>query len=278
MFFDQTLASQFHRDGFLVIPDFISQNALADLQTLYRKYPPELEMQGRGIYSNIEEQPKPVNKMIEQTIYSAFSPQLNKIFKNYKIYGGSFLIKGYGDNTATSLHQDWTAVDEANYPAFSIWIPLQDVSITTGCLTVVRGSHHWAETIRGVNFPSIYISMDGPAAKYTSTLPIKVGEAVVFSMNVFHGSTENLQGFQRPAMHLALAHADANLVHYLYQPSSNSFDVIDCNNDLLYNFIFEMKSGRLPESAKILRQIPNSVQKRMEEDQWLDLAAKCFEN
>ena len=227
MFYDSALAEKFYQNGYLILPDFLDATSLEDLKSLYKRHLPGLNMHDKGIYSNLEENPKTTNKNIEASIYQAFDRSLNAIFKNYKIYGGSFLIKGYGSNTQTELHQDWSAVDESRFPAFSVWIPLQDVDEKSGCLTVVSGSNHWKRTVRGINFPSIYIPMEGVASEYVINLPVKAGTAVVFAMNVFHGSRLNLQGVPRPAMHLALTHKGAQLIHYLYQSQLEKFAIID---------------------------------------------------
>jgi hypothetical protein len=273
MFYDQALAKDFYQNGYLILPDFLEAKKLEDLRSLYGQHLPGLNMHERGIYSNLEENPKTINKNIEATIYQAFDRSLNTIFKNYKIYGGSFLIKGYGTNTQTELHQDWSAVDESRFPAFSVWTPLQDVDEKSGCLTVVSGSNHWVKTVRGINFPSVYVPMEGEAAEYVIDLPIKAGTAVVFAMNVFHGSRLNLQNSPRPAMHLALTHKEAQLIHYLHQSPSEKFAVIDCNEDVLYDFIFDMKNGVIPAHAEVLDYIWDAKKLRITESEWLALAA-----
>jgi hypothetical protein len=274
LFFDPALAMQYYLDGYLVIPDFLNDAGLNKLRTLHTRHLPVQNMEGKGIYSNLEENPMDTNKDIEQTIYDSFSESMNAAFHNYQIYGGSFLVKGWGDHTQTDIHQDWCAVDEKKFPAFSVWVPLQDVDETSGCLAVVPGSHLWADTVRGVNFPSVYIPLQGEAGKYVTRLPVKAGTAVVFSMNLFHGSFPNLQGFQRPAMHLVLTSAGADIIHYFHQARQDKFAVVDCNKNLLYDFIFDMQSGVLPAAAKVLDTVDNASQKRLTEEEWMKLAAE----
>jgi len=274
MFYDPALAKKFYQNGYLILSDFLNAEKLQYLRDLYDGHLPGLNMHDKGIYSNLEENPKAINKTIEASIYKAFDQSLDLIFKNYKIYGGSFLIKGYGANTQTELHQDWSAVDENRFPAFSIWTPLQDVDEKSGCLTVVSGSNHWVSTVRGINFPSVYIPMRGDASKYIINLPIKAGTAVVFALNVFHGSRQNLQNIPRPAMHLALTHKDAQLIHYFHQPDDEKFAVLNCNEDVLYDFIFEMKNGLIPTHAEVLDYVDDRKKPRIIEAEWLKLAEK----
>jgi ectoine hydroxylase-related dioxygenase (phytanoyl-CoA dioxygenase family) len=115
--------------------------------------------------------------------------------------------------------------------------------------------------------------MEGEAAEYVIDLPIKAGTAVVFAMNVFHGSRLNLQNSPRPAMHLALTHKEAQLIHYLHQSPSEKFAVIDCNEDVLYDFIFDMKNGVIPAHAEVLDYIWDAKKLRITESEWLALAA-----
>jgi hypothetical protein len=278
LFRDEALAGSYHRQGFVIIPDFINQKEIEDLRTLHRQNAPRLNMAEKSIYSNFEENPMKVNLAIEDAIYQAFSASIRKYFRDYRIYGGSFLIKGYGGTTKTDIHQDWIAVNEEQYPAFSIWVPLQDVDERSGCLIAVPGSHRWASTIRSVNFPSVYVPLDRIAEKHMRKLSIKAGCAVVYGMNTFHGSMPNLQGKERAAVHLVLTNREASLIHFLHEPDKKQMAVVECSRDFMYDYIFDIQKGKYPPSMRVLGYIEDTGHWRMTEAQWQSFAEAELRN
>ena len=205
---------------------------------------------------------------IEQTIEAAFALGLQSYFANYQIAGGSFLIKGYGDATATPLHQDWNMVDETRHVNFSVWVPLQDVDHNSGCLHVLPGSHRWFGTLRGANMPSVYVSLPPPLWHTAPALRVAAGTAVVFAVNVFHASEPNLTGQPRPAVHLALTNKHAPLLHYVKLPDGSIAEV-SCPREALYNFIFEVKKGHIPAGMHTLRILPSGTGQCPTEEQLL---------
>jgi ectoine hydroxylase-related dioxygenase (phytanoyl-CoA dioxygenase family) len=211
-------------------------------------------MQERAIYSNLEQYPRQVNTAIEKTIEQAFQQNLNAHFANYQIAGGSFLVKGFGPGTETLLHQDWNMVDETQAVNFSVWVPLQDVGEGRGCINVVPGSHRWFNTLRGVNMPSVYVKVPPELEHHVRRLNVKAGTAVVFAVNVFHGSEPNLAQVPRFAVHLALTNQHAQTLHALRMPDGTVAEV-ECAREFLYDFIFNVKEGNIPTGLRVIRTI-----------------------
>jgi hypothetical protein len=263
IFKSASLTEEFLTNGYVVLP-FLSENELSELSALFDKYKPRFG--DYSIYSNLEDNDLEINLYIEHKIRELFTRSVEKYFCDYKIFGGSYLVKGLGENSDTQLHQDWNAVDENKDISLSIWVPLADVNESNGCLQVIPGSHRWFSTIRSANFPSLYVKVDPELECKTVSIPVKAGTAVVFALNLFHGSKPNKTGDIRKAVHLALVNNDAQIIHYVRATEENTIFKVMCDKDFLYKELFNILKGNIPEHLKILESIPNSHSLRVNED------------
>lgn len=210
IFRDNKLGRQFMQNGFCVIGDFLGESDLAAIGNLYD----ELNLvELHEIYSNIKDRPEEVNSRIDATLVSIFRPSLEKHFVNYRTGGGAFLVKGTGESSVSSLHQDWNVVDESKFVSMCVWCPLIDVDESNGCIQVVRGSHGWFRSLRSINMPSICVDFDKVESRLEA-IPVKRGSAVIFAHNSFHGSRPNYSGRIRPAASVSVMNRDADMVHY----------------------------------------------------------------
>lgn len=201
---------QFSENGFCVFDNFLNEQELAQVDALYEK----LNLKElHEIYSNIKDRDESVNTEIDATLVSIFKPSLDLYFKDYRTGGGAFLVKGTGESSVSSLHQDWNVVDESKYVSMGVWCPLVDVDEKNGCLQVVKGSNNWFNTLRSINMPSICVDFEKVESKLVS-IPAKRGTAVVFAHNVFHGSMPNYTGEIRPAASVSVMNKEAGIIHY----------------------------------------------------------------
>jgi hypothetical protein len=90
------------------------------------------------------------------------------------------------------LHQDWTFVDESRYQAIAIWCPLVEVSAENGCLRVVPGSHRLNNHPRGFQESFPYTDLLPCIERYYLVdVPMKAGQAFVYTQTLFHSSLPN---------------------------------------------------------------------------------------
>ena len=254
LFRSELLAREFEENGFVVLP-FLTEKEVNEIKQLFNKYKPR---EGNyHIYSNLEDNSPAVNLTIENKISEIFQRSIDSTFCNYKIYGGSYLVKGTGIDSATTLHQDWNIVDESTDTSLTIWVPIQDVDETNGCLQVIPGSHRWFSSIRSSNISSLYIKFESNIQKALVSLPVKAGTAVVFAFNLFHGSKPNQTQNLRKAVHLALVNQQAETIHYIRDTANKKILKVRCDKNFLYKEMFDIVKGKIPAQLDIIDSFPD---------------------
>lgn len=209
-FINPTYQNNFDKDGYFVIPDFLDETQLNKVENLYK----ELGVDSlSGMYSNVLYKDQLTNETINKSLVEIYEPSVKRHFLNYRIAGGSFILKGTGEDSVSRLHQDWNLVDENKFKSVFVWCPLVDVDETNGCLQVLPGTHKWFNSIRSINMPSVCISFDDVKPLLTA-VPVKKGAAVVFAHNLFHGSFPNKSNQLRPVGAVSIFTEGAQGIHY----------------------------------------------------------------
>ena len=100
----EKLQKEFEEVGAIKIPNFLNKDALLQIKQIYSEM--GLTKLG-GIYTNVKDQGSEYNVKVDQLLRSLFSNSIEEHFENYQLGGGAFLIKGTGESSHSSLHQDW---------------------------------------------------------------------------------------------------------------------------------------------------------------------------
>lgn len=82
------------------------------------------------------------------------------------LYEDSLLVKEPGTSERTAFHQDMAYFHVTGQQVCTTWCPLDEVSVETGAVQYVRGSHLWATEFK----PNFFVS--------TATIPGSEGEDV----------------------------------------------------------------------------------------------------
>lgn len=206
------LQKEFEEDGAVVIPNFINPNKLVEIQRLYEEYGVK---NLSTIHSNILDGKPEFNHKLKYACKALFKESIDANFENHYVSGGAFLLKGTGESSVSSLHQDWTLVDETQYTSASIFCPVEDVTLENGCLQILKGSHRWFYNIaRSINMPSVFIEFS-QIKRGLKALPVKAGEALLFDHKVFHGSLQNHTNKIRVAVAVGINTKGAELFHLI---------------------------------------------------------------
>lgn len=250
-FLNPAYGQQFDRNGFVKIPALVNNKMLCELQNLYKT---TLKGKSGGfMYSNYHDLSYAENEAIKQEIVSVCSGILEGLLNEYRIVGASFIIKGAGEHSDSRIHQDWSIVDESQYKSQILWIPLVDVNEHNGCLQVISGSHLWFKTIRSESISSLFLKFNVAINKFLTPVPLRMGDAAVFSMKVFHGSRQNLSTQERPAAVITLIDKKARYVYY-HREMDGSVKVLDCNDAESYRKTYEYCKGRSQTEATVLME------------------------
>lgn len=238
----------FRKNGFITIPNFLNEEEIEKLVSLYSTLKIEnLE----EIYTNIKDRDLELNEKIDVYLKALFQPSLDKYFADFIPSGGVFIVKGTGEKSESSLHQDWNVIDEEKYLSCCVWCPLVDVDESNGCLQIIPTSNNWFKSIRSSNIRTLFVDFKN-VKKQLVAVPVKKGTAVVFAHNVFHGSKPNFTEVIRPVASLSLISKDATPIHYL--KNNDTIDIISADKKFYQNEVKKIFEGIKPDV-----QVLNSI-------------------
>lgn len=210
IFLNPDLQQRFELDGYVTIP-ILSEEEAAQLKG---KYEETVESVPDGFYSTSFYKDEALKDSLDFAVQDVLEGKLDKIFKAHQNLGTCYLSKAPGQAGEMPCHQDWTVVDESTYDSMTIWIPLQDVDSHNGALQVIPGSHRFSDIIRSPFFPSPLSEIDTELRKDLVDVPLKAGEAIIFSQALIHASPPNTSDEPRLAVTYGLIHEDAQLMFY----------------------------------------------------------------
>lgn len=150
-----------------------------------------------------------IRKELHEFIRNEFKPVLDELFLNYKIATSTTVVKKKG-GTRFQAHQDPTICDERCFSSINLWIPLEDVDKSNGCLYFIPKSHIRYNKIRGVE-----IGM--PKLKFFDSLRKKridliQGECILFDPRTFHGSFSNKSSNNRLSILFSIVGEDVPIL------------------------------------------------------------------
>jgi ectoine hydroxylase-related dioxygenase (phytanoyl-CoA dioxygenase family) len=219
LFKDKALQDAFDREGYVVI-DLIEREQVEDLLTFYNGLN-HAPMPTYGFQVSLDNEHSDFVREISDRLTSTVSPFVDMVFRDHQIFTASFVVKEKNPLGIVPPHQDWTFVNERDYWSASIWCPLVDVDMHSGCLGVIRGSHRFYDHVR----PSPSPQYEPPFKDqlftifpYLQLIEMKAGQALVFNNRTFHASPPNTADQSRIAFGLGITHRDAEIQHYYLLP------------------------------------------------------------
>jgi len=247
---DSRLQADFDRQGFVVTPLLSGQQVDALLDVYHRHITDGVS----GLYESSRHNPYPVNRSINQAIREQVEIAGQELFLPSKLYGGTFMVKSCTDSTILPLHQDWSVVEE-KYRTFFLWCPLMDVSKVNGCLFVLPGSHLYFQSRRSGSYPSDRFILPVGLHRHLVDVPLKAGEAILYSDDLFHGSYANNGSCDRVVVTARVTEGEANLVYY-HKAGEHHVEVYQADEEFYLTHIDALAKGRLPEDARKLYRRP----------------------
>lgn len=216
IFKDPKLNSDFEVNGFVVLPLLTAQ----ELTALNALYEPAAFENPAGFYSTSFSQNELLKNKLNAQISACVAPKAELIFEPFKPLGSCYLSKAPGSLGQMPVHQDWTVVDESIYDSITIWIPLQDVDASNGALQVIPGSHRFSTALRSPFFASVINDIAPVISQDLQTIPLKAGEAIIFSQALMHASPPNTSTQNRLAVTYGLIPDAADLYFYYQNPTT----------------------------------------------------------
>lgn len=235
----QVFQSQEDHESFLkngyVIKQLLDQPEVTHLQMIYERLHPDGV---KGFYSTTFHPDPDHRQEVNDSILETAMPRIEAIFKDFKIYFASFIVKEPGPQSKLIMHQDMTLVDESKYNGINIWCPLVNLTTVNGAIEVLPRSHRLHPTYRGSSLPDLYDGMVPEVKSFLQALHLKAGEAVIFDQSIIHNSPPNLSSNPRPVINIFVTHKDAKIqiAYHNKEVEPDKVELFEQEDDFLMNF------------------------------------------
>lgn len=236
-------------NGYIKLP-FLEEQEINELNAFYSK---QEIINNTPCFASNTILAKDQNKAISDTILHNIRNKADNLFTNYEIHGGTFLIKGK-KNGELSLHQDSTIVDNENDSAYFLWIPLENVTKSNGCMFVIPKSHLFFNNYVSYSLKNEDINRKYVPSNFIEDIEMNKGEILIFSSRLFHGSYTNKTDKKRVAINVLLTNKNASLVYYNKKTDTTISKYIIAPVDYL-NSYNDYSKGNLPSNAVFEKDI-----------------------
>lgn len=236
--------AQFHRDGFIMLPNIVPISEIArvleSVTTLFHQRAGRNEGAQRDMLGHDDDGAPAVQPEIDNP--SNYAPELrhNLLTANAAAIASQLLgdkaypnfehaiLKPANSGTATPWHQDeaYKGDSTLSYDQISIWVPLQDVDESNGCMKYVPRRTHLSRVLehQSVGGDPLVHALECIADDFDPnqavSLPVSAGGATVHHSRTVHAATANLSNEPRYAYVLAFrvpAEKDAERNDFLWQ-------------------------------------------------------------
>jgi hypothetical protein len=245
----------FDKQGFIVLP-FLTAEEVAILDKRFDELHPNINQGGffSGSYSTDSEYKKTASEFIVQTFSRAYA----ELFIDYQPFGGAFLYKVPGANSALAAHQDWSIVDERLNVALNCWVPLCDVTMENGPIMIMPGSQFdKLNVVRSPTLPFFFSGDDDMVVDQLIPMEVKAGTAVILNQSVIHYSPPNMSDKIRKAITAGVKSEGAQMYFHYKVPDKDELEVFAMPDNFFIsfkNFIEDM--GKRPYLGKSIGVIP----------------------
>jgi len=216
IFKNESLESEFEENGYTRVP-FLNEQEIRRLTDKFQDLHPRdvrvhtIPSYASGYFASTFVNDEDYRRRVKDAVVPEFQRAIDLHFKDYKVFGGGFLVKLPDAGSGLRPHQDLTAVDEERFTMINIWCPLQNMDGTNGALRVLKGSHRFFAGLRAVTIPSRYRKHEQVLRENMSALYMNAGEAVLYSLATLHDSEPNLSTNTRVVATALLCHRDAKI-------------------------------------------------------------------
>ncbi|MBL7777690.1 MAG: phytanoyl-CoA dioxygenase family protein [Chitinophagales bacterium] len=235
------------------VADFADENTLQKIDAFYRLHHHFNANNGGSfwsIYSQNEQYKRETHQFLEEVLLTFKKNYLQQ----FRTLINAFVVKTSGKNSAFDLHQDTTAMDEERYSPLSIWIPLQDVNETNGCLHIVPYTHHYTSYYRAVSVPSKFSRVAHLASEYAVPIPVSRGQALFFDNRVLHLSPPFDNGLERVAVVCGVMPQIAAYIN-CFKNEAGDIEVYEQQDDfVLSNPYFLKNSEKRPTAGNMIKK------------------------
>ncbi len=236
LFFDSSLNSLFHNEGYIIV-DLLSTKECDDLLETYKGTDSKVSSK---FYTTFWSESLEHRKEVDSLLKDMLMEKLTQYTDHFRPIFSNFMVKKPGENGECLPHQDWNYVEEDNAVSITLWCALQDTDSRNGGLNVMPKSHKIKNRIRGRNIqPYITEVQELIRTKFMKNVVLKKGQALLLNSSIIHGSENNLSKNDRVAVALMAVPKKATCIHYAKSEISDDLDetiyVLSGDNNLFVN-------------------------------------------
>lgn len=245
----------FDKQGFIILP-FLTPEEIKILDNYFDDTHPNIVDNGfvSGSYSSdFNYKKKASDKIVE-----VFTRAYEQYFINYTPFGGAFLYKTPGNQSALAAHQDWTIVNEDTDVALNCWVPLCDITADNGPIMILPGSQYSKhKALRAPTLPFFFSGNDDVIMQQLEPMIVPAGTAVILNQSVIHYSPANTSNHIRKAITAGVKSAGAQMYFHYKLPNENMLEVFEEDDDFLIRFDnFMQDIGERPKLGVSIRNKP----------------------
>lgn len=195
------------RDGYFVL-DLFGEAEISELRRIWHELSSARtpEWDPRGFFTSIQE---PQWRADVERALRSFSDEVASRFRNHGVFISAFIVKRpRGD--AITPHVDWSFVDERVRPTLNCWVATSELTVDTGSIGVLPGSHRSVNFARSVADPYLDWASATYEAQIEDTKPIALhpGQGLVYDNRLLHFSSPNHTDLERIVVSFGIAHHD----------------------------------------------------------------------
>ncbi len=224
----------FDQQGFIVLP-FLTAEEINHLNHFFDQTHPDLVDNGfvSGSYSSDFE----YKKKASDEIVAVFTRAYESYFTDYTPFGGAFLYKTPGSQSALAAHQDWTIVNEETDVALNCWVPLCDITTQNGPIMILPGSQFSQhKALRAPTLPFFFSGNEDVILNELEPMVVPAGTAVILNQSVIHYSPANTSAEIRKAITAGVKSAGAQMYFHYKAPEASTLEVFEEHDDFLIRF------------------------------------------
>lgn len=140
-------------------------------------------------------------RAVSEAMDRVFAPAVQRVLPDHRSLGFVHIVKWPGEAGDVVAHRDPTFVDEDRFRSMMVWCALDDVTVETGALWVVPGSHRAATGVRGHQCEeNLYPEVSADRPRYAVPLELRAGSAVLYDHALVHTSGPNRSSDERVAI------------------------------------------------------------------------------
>lgn len=230
--------------------DFCSEPLIDAVKDEFVRLHPNLdETMKSGYYFSVFGESIEYRKSILEKILPLLKDSIDAIFTDYKVLAVIAQIKGVGPDSAVTVHQDLTMVDESKYSSYSLWIPLQDSTVENGPLSFLEYSQRAFRGGRSHMMDYLFENVEDFVFENSTEYLADKGQALIFDNATIHHSSLNKTNSPRFSIAVSIVSKDAEiqLLHYERdKPFDGTLDRYSVPDDFWYRYKDFAKERLLP--------------------------------